>query len=106
MAEELIDTIYKQMQDENKNLIRRLNDTRQFTERGETVGGFESFTYALAPRAIDGGMSDGSAYIDVCWIKDGRKPSEGAGLGTGVVAIYDAAIDDWLRIGDYAVVAT
>jgi hypothetical protein len=106
MTEPLIDTIYKQMQDENKSLVRRLNDTRQTTERGETVGGFESFTYATAPRAAQGGMSNGDAYVDVCWVKDGRKPGEGVGAGTGVVAVYDAGLDDWLRVGDYAVVTT
>jgi len=37
-------------------------------------------------------------------INNARKPGEGAGAGTGVLAMYRAGVD-WLRVGDYTVVA-
>ena len=87
--------------------VRRQSDllsTR--TERAETAGGVPSVLLADAPLAATGGVSDGLAYIDVLWIRNGRKPTEGAGAGTGVLAVYSAPLDAWLRVGDYASVTT
>jgi hypothetical protein len=77
----------------------------QRSERSETAGGAVSYTFANRPRAATGGMSNGTAYVDVAWISNGRKPSEGAGVGTGVLCVYaPLPTDDWLRIGDYSIV--
>jgi hypothetical protein len=40
------------------------------------------------------------------WISDGRKTSEGAGLGTGVVSYYNPNTSTWLRVSDDGAVAT
>lgn len=101
---DVLDMIWDQLQAQISALSTRVDDLEQRSESSETAGGFVAFTYADAPRAAQGGMSDGVSYTDAVWISNGRKPTEGAGLGTGVLAVYSAAVDDWLRVGDYAVV--
>jgi hypothetical protein len=96
--------MFEQIQTDIYNLQQQILQITQKSERSETVGGFASFAYADAPRAADGGMSDGSSYIDALWINNGRKPGEGVGNGTGVLAVYSAAIDDWIDVNGYAVV--
>ena len=47
------------------------------------------------------GLRDGAQ----AWISDGRKASEGAGAGTGLLAYYDSATSSWLTFrGDEAVI--
>lgn len=41
----------------------------------------------------------------VAFVSNGRKPAEGAGLGTGVPAFYDAAAAGWLNYHDCLAVA-
>lgn len=96
--------MFEQIQTDIRDLQQQILQITQKSERSETVGGFASFTYADAPRAADSGMSDGSSYIDALWISDGRKPGEGAAAGTGVLAVYSAALDDWIDVNGYAVV--
>lgn len=101
---DIFEFVWSQLQTQINSLSGRIDDLEQRSERSETAGGIQSFTYADAPRNITNAMSDGQHYIDAAWISDGRKPTEGAGLGTGVLATFDAGVDDWLRIGDYSVV--
>lgn len=74
--------------------------------RSETAGGVPASDAAALPTAASGGLSDGTAYIDVRWATDGLKPGEVAGAGTGCLVTYNAATDQWLRIGDYTAVTT
>lgn len=81
-----------------------LRELTNQTARAETAGGVRAFTLANAPLAVDGGMSNGTQYIDMVWISNGRKPTEGAGLGTGVLAVYSATANAYQRVGDYSLV--
>lgn len=98
--------VWKRMRDEVRQVDRRVNRISVRSQQTQTARGVPASTLANAPRAADGGLSDGSEYIDLLWISNGRKPNEGAGNGSGVLAIYDAGQDAWLRVGDYAVVQT
>jgi hypothetical protein len=97
--------MFGEMQKQIAAIELRTQIITQRSERSETAGGVVSYTFANRPRASTGGMSNGVAYVDVAWISNGRKPSEGAGLGTGVLCVYaPLPTDDWLRIGDYSTV--
>lgn len=96
--------IWQDLQKQINALDVRIRETTQKTARSETSGGVQAFTYADAPRAADGGMSDGTSYIDLVWISDGRSAAEGAGLGTGQLCYYKASVDDYYTVrGDVAV---
>jgi len=97
---EVVDYVYETLNAELKQQARNIRETRKQSERSETAGGVASSTLADAPLAVDGGMSGG----DLLWITDGRKPAEGAGAGTGVLACYNPATDQWLNVNDYSAV--
>lgn len=61
-----------------------------------TAYGFPQVTLAEAPT----GLTDFECRI----ITNGRKPGEGAGTGTGVMAMYNPATNTWLRTDDYSAV--
>lgn len=92
------DAVFEDLQKQINALNVRLSDVTQKTARAETVGGIQSFAYADAPRAAQGGMSDGSAYIDLVWISDGRAAAQGAGLGTGQLCYYKESVDDYYTV--------
>lgn len=98
------DAVFEDLQKQINALGVRLSDVTQKTARGETTGGVQAFAYADAPRAAEGGMSDGSAYIDLVWISDGRGAGEGAGLGTGQLCYYKASVDDYYTVRGDALV--
>lgn len=104
MNDVVADAIWQDLQQQINALNVRLTDVTQKTARAETVGGMEAFTYANRPRVATGGMSDGTSYIDLCWISDGRKSGEGAGLGTGQPCYFDHAADDWRVFRDDSIV--
>lgn len=73
-------------------------------ERAGVADGIPASSLADAPLAATGGLADGVNYITLRWITDGRRPGEGAGDGTGVLAFYDTATDTWRQIDGYAAV--
>lgn len=83
--------------------IEALNkDSQRFfvrAERAETAGAFPPSLLADAPLA-----ADGASVGDVLFITDGRKGGEGAGLGTGVPAYYNAATNQWYTFSGNAAV--
>jgi hypothetical protein len=106
MNDVVADAIWQDLQQQINALNVRLSDVTQKTARSETVGGVQAFTYADAPRAADGGMSDGTSYIDLVWISNGRSAAEGAGLGTGQLCYYKASVDDYYTVRGDVVVTT
>lgn len=103
MANELniAEIIWQQLQAQINELSTRVDDLQQRSESSETGGGMVAFTYALAPRAADGGMqTDNLAYCDVVFISNGRKSGEGVGAGTGVPCYFDPAINDYRKFSD------
>lgn len=98
--------IWRALREEIATVETSVDELRLATQRSETTGGVVASTLAEAPLAADGGLSDGSAYIDLRWITNGRKPAEGVGAGSGVLAFYDAVADLWKTIHDYQPVTT
>lgn len=101
---DVLEWMWGELQDEIQRVSTRVDVLETRSERAETVGGFPAYTYENRPLAATGGMSDGSAYIDIIWISNARKAAEGVGLGTGQLCYYDAAIDGWRLIRDDSVV--
>ena len=101
-----MDDMYTRLHNDIMKVKRRMNRLTQIIERAETAGGVVAYALASAPTNSVGGMSDGVANVDVCWITNGRKTGEGAGAGTGVFAVFDANLNQWLRVGDYTAVLT
>jgi hypothetical protein len=101
-----MDDMYNRLHWEIVKLKRKMSRLTQIVERAETAGGIVAYALASAPTNNIGGMSDGIANIDIAWITNGRKSGEGAGAGTGVLAIFDASQDLWLRLTDYTAVLT
>jgi len=74
-----------------KQIVDNRRDLRliaQRTERSETAGGHQSYTFATRPTANNSGG-------DEIWISDGRKVGEGAGAGTGVLCYWNPATSTW-----------
>lgn len=104
MNDVVFNAVWQDLQQQINALNVRLSDVTQKTARSETVGGVQAFAYADAPRAIDGGMSDGTSYIDLVWISNGRSAAEGAGLGTGQLCYYKASANDYYTVRGDALV--
>ena len=101
-----VEEMYRRMNDLAQGLQVQINQLDARRLRSETTGGVVASTLAMAPLAVNGGLSDGSAYIDLRWISNGCKPGEGAGAGTGVLAYYNAAANQWYGVHNYAPVTT
>lgn len=72
------------------------NDAALATQGQLVPDGMPVYAFANLPTGFNGRMA---------FVSDGRKPAEGAGLGTGVPAFYDAAAAGWLNFHDCLAVA-
>lgn len=91
----------KESVSENTDDIERVEI---LSENAMTTWTFREYTLAEAPLDSDPDTTMNGFAMAI--ISDGRKPGEGAGSGTGVVAMYDPTQDDWLRSSDYTSVVT
>lgn len=101
-----LDFMFKRMKAQARNLQGQVDTLNVRRLRAETAGGVVASTLAAAPLAVNGGLSDGTAYIDLRWISNGCKPGELAGAGTGVLAYYNAQADQWWGVHNYVAVTT
>jgi hypothetical protein len=100
MAEDsLAMQVYKELRQELSAVNQRVDALTNRTERAEYTDGIVAFAHADLPT----NPADGTAYITLVWVSDGRKSGEGAGAGTGVLAVYSNG--NWLRTSDYATVS-
>jgi len=89
------------------NLREKMEVEITRTDRAESTDGIPASDLADAPLAATGGVADGTSFVTLRWISDGRKSGEGAAAGTGVLAVYNSAGDEWQDISqDYAAVTT
>lgn len=98
MASDMLETVWKDLKGEIAGVQTKVNKQSVKTERAEYSDGVPAFAFAGLPTE---GLADGSTYITMLWISDGRKSGEGAGAGTGVLAIWQQSTGTWKRIGDY-----
>lgn len=101
---DIIEWMWREVTADIKALDARVSKIERRTERAETAGGVQSYTYASRPLAATGGMSNGGSYIDLAWISNGRKAAEGVGLGTGQLCYYDSTANDWRCVRDDSIV--
>lgn len=101
----LTEMVWAELQGQLNDLQKQVQIAQQ-TERALFSDSVPAYTLATAPLAAQGGLGNGVSYITISWISDGRKSGEGAGLGTGVLAVYQSLSNQWLRLTDYSVVVT
>lgn len=94
---EMVELVYGELKDD-LNALQVQVDRSKRIERAEIADSVPAYTLANAPLAVDGGLGDGTSYITLAWISNGRKSGEGAGLGTGILAYYNSATNSWFGI--------
>lgn len=94
---DMVELVYGELKDD-LNALQVQVDRSKRIERAEIADSVPAYTLANAPLAVDGGLGDGTSYITLAWISNGRKSGEGAGLGTGILAYYNSATNSWFGI--------
>jgi hypothetical protein len=105
MSDKFTEYVYQELKQDLNSLTEKVQANSQ-VERALICDNVPAYTLATAPLAAQGGLGNGSSYVTTLWISDGRKSGEGAGLGTGVLAVYQSSTNQWLRLTDYSVVVT
>jgi hypothetical protein len=101
---DVLDAVWDNLQAEITSVQKQVDRQSVKTEVALSSDAIPAYLFADLPTI---GLADGSAgsYISLAWVTNGRKSGEGVGAGTGVLAIYNAVGNNWLRVGDYTVVA-
>lgn len=94
---DMVELVYAELKNQLNNLQTQVDKAKRI-ERAEIADSIPAYTLANAPLAADGGLGDGTSYITLAWISNGRKSGEGAGLGTGILAYYNAATNSWFGV--------
>lgn len=97
MNSEMVEMIYRDLKSQLNTLQTTVEKTQR-VERAEIADNIPAYTLATAPLAADGGLGDGTTYITLAWISNGRKSGEGAGNGTGILAYYNASTNSWFGV--------
>lgn len=97
MTATIIDMMWDAIQKDIDALKRGQSDIQNKTEQAQYVDGIPAFTFANLPA---NGLANGTTYVTVAWVTNGRKSGEGAGNGTGVLAVYNPGSSTWKRVGE------
>ena len=100
---EMVELVYSELK-KQLNILDAQVDKNKRVERAEIADSIPAYTLANAPDNSDGGLGTYTSYCTLAWIKNGRKAGEGAGVGTGVLAVFQSSTNQWLRLTDYSVV--
>lgn len=103
---DLVDMVFGEIQAEIDALKRAHDNLRQQSERAEIADNVPAYTFAGLPTLAGGGLGDGLSYVTLAWVSNGRKSGEGAGAGTGVLAVYNAPTNTWLNVDGYVAITT
>lgn len=98
---DIVSTVWQKLTEQIEGMDARFTRDLVHTEQANIGQGVRAFTFANLPATPAGTQTDGTSLV---WVSNGRKAGEGAGLGTGVLAIYDPVSTNWLRTTDYSVV--
>lgn len=102
MASDMLDAVWQTLKADIAAVQAQVNKQTVKTERAEFSDGIPAYTFVNLPTT---GLADGSTYVTLAWVSNGRKSGEGVGAGTGVLAIWQQSSANWRRVGeDYAVV--
>lgn len=94
---EMLELVWTELQGQLNQLTAQTEKNKR-VERAEIADSIPAYLLADAPLAVDGGLGDGTSYITLAWIKNGRKSGETAGNGTGALCFYNAATDQWFGV--------
>lgn len=94
---ELVELVYNQLQKQIDRNAKNIVTATNTSEQSQYADGIPAYTFANLPAS---GLANGTSYITLAWVTNGRKAGEGAGNGTGVLAIYNPATATWLRVGE------
>lgn len=101
----MVELVWQELRQELNTLQDKVQANSQ-VERALVSDSCPAYTLATAPSNSTGGVGNMVSYVTFAWISDGRKSGEGAGLGTGVLAVFQSSTNQWLRLTDYSVVVT
>lgn len=93
----ILDMIWDEL---NKQIRTNGQDIRNLhvsTEQAGYTDGVPAYSFNDLPTQ---GLADGTSYITLAFVSNGRKAGEGAGLGTGVMVYWDNASLQWLKFSD------
>lgn len=102
MPSEMVELVYRELKADITTLQKQVNAVKP--ERAEIADSIPAYLLADAPLAVDGGLGDGSSYITLAWISNGRRPGEGVGAGTGVLCFHESSTNTWIRLDTYTAV--
>ncbi len=102
MPSDMVELIYQELKSEIRTLQKQVNTAKP--ERAEIADSIPAYLLVDAPLNADGGLGDGSSYITLAWISNGRRPGEGVGAGTGVLCFHQSSTDTWIRLDTYTAV--
>lgn len=94
---EMVELVYGELK-KQLNTVNAQVEKNQRVERAEIADSIPAYTLANAPLAVDGGLGNGTTYITLAWISNGRKSGEGAGNGTGILAYYNTSTNSWFGV--------
>ena len=100
---DMIELVYRELRQELDEIQSKVQKNTQ-VERALFSDSIPAFTVANLPTLANGGLGNGSSYVTLAFASNGRKATEGAGVGTGQLCYYDAPTDQWLRIRDDSVI--
>lgn len=104
MAVDIVEMVWGKLKKDIDALTGRVVRVENVTEQAQYADGIPAYTFANLPTT---GRANGTSYITLAWVTNGRKAGEGAGNGTGVLAVYNPSTATWKRVGeDYNDVTT
>ena len=94
---DLVEYVYSELK-KQLNVIETGVEKNKRVERAEIADSIPAYLLVDAPLAVDGGLGDGTSYITLAWISNGRKSGETAGNGTGILAYYNSSTDSYFGV--------
>lgn len=101
MPSNILDLVWDEMQKIAKKSNTNVTQLHNATEQAQFVDGIPAYTFANLPTL---GLANGTTYVTLAFVSNGRKAAEGAGLGTGQLCYWNAPTSQWLRVRDDSVI--
>lgn len=97
MAADIVEMVWQQLKRDIDALTKQVDTLENVTEQAQFVDGVPAYTFSNLPAT---GLANGTSYITIAWVTNGRKAGESAGNGTGVLAVYNPSSSTWKRVGE------
>lgn len=98
---DVVTEIYHELRDSVRAVNRRVDVIQVRYERAEVAGSVAIYALADAPS-----FADGARNGNVIFVSDGRKDGEGAAAGTGTMAYFNEATQQWFKFSNDTAVLT